>query len=125
MVRKKGPVWEHFQIISKGDNPHPHVRCKYCSKEFKRAIPERMRDHLNKKKCQPPNITSSRPIQQNTISINDNSNDRLSEGEQKSNEPFLAKELSSSSNLRNSEEVKMQIDDNNDSSLSGIRHLGN
>ena len=45
MVRKKGPVWKHFSVISNNDDPHPHVKCNYCSKEFKRAIPERMQYH--------------------------------------------------------------------------------
>ena len=81
MVRKKGPIWEYFQIIDKNDNPYSHVRCKYCFKEFKRAISELMQDHLNKKKCQTSNNTNSQCMQQNTASINDNSNNRLSEKE--------------------------------------------
>ncbi|CAB4373833.1 unnamed protein product [Rhizophagus irregularis] len=113
MVRRKGPVWEHFQIISKNDNSHPHVRCKYCPKEFKRAIPERMQAHLN---SHSPNNTD---LQNNILAI-DNSNNRLSEEEKKSLEFLLSKVLSSSFKLQN-EEVKMQIDDTN---LSGIRHLG-
>ncbi|CAB4417129.1 unnamed protein product [Rhizophagus irregularis] len=49
MIRKKGPVWDHFEILSNIVNSHPHVRCKYCSKEYKRAAPKRMQFHLDKK----------------------------------------------------------------------------
>lgn len=51
MTRKKGPVWDHFQIIGDNfnkDNKHPHVQCNYCSKDFQRAVPKRMQVHLNK-----------------------------------------------------------------------------
>ena len=70
--RKKGPVWEHFSIISNNDDPHPHVKCNYCSKEFKRAIPEWMQDHLDKKNCQVSNNANFQSIQQDTTSIIDN-----------------------------------------------------
>src|SRR5579859_7648269 len=48
--REKKPVCKHWNIIQKINNEkHPHARCKYCPKEFKRAIPERMQKHLDKK----------------------------------------------------------------------------
>ncbi|RIA88465.1 hypothetical protein C1645_725880, partial [Glomus cerebriforme] len=123
MVRKKGPVWEHFQIISKNNDPHPHVRCKYCSKDFRRAVPERMRAHIDKKCPVAPNNAKFQFIQQNTTRIN-NVSDHLSEEEQKSPEFLLAK-LYSSFKLSNREEEKMQTDDSGDiEGSSNSSHLG-
>jgi hypothetical protein len=49
MPKGKKPVWDHFDIIGKYDNPHPNVRCKYCQKKtFQRAVPRRMQTHLDK-----------------------------------------------------------------------------
>src|SRR5579862_1982322 len=61
MVRKKGPVWEHFNSGSRNDS-HPHVQCKYCLKDFKRAIPERMQAHLDKKCPNAPSNAKSQSI---------------------------------------------------------------
>ncbi|CAG8617557.1 11366_t:CDS:2 [Rhizophagus irregularis] len=110
MVRKKGPVWEHFQIIDNKDNRHPHVQCKHCSKDFQRAVPERMQAHLNKKCPKAPNHVKSQTKQQNTTSKINNI-EHMSEEEQKSLGLLLAKALTSSSKLT-IEEVKMQTDDN-------------
>ncbi|RIA88463.1 hypothetical protein C1645_774845 [Glomus cerebriforme] len=79
--RKKGPVWEHFNIESNKDDSHPHVRCKYCSKDFKRAVPERMQAHLNKKCLEAPNNVKSQFMRQITTSRIDNFSDHLSEEE--------------------------------------------
>ncbi|CAB4402730.1 unnamed protein product [Rhizophagus irregularis] len=124
MVRKKGPVWEHFQIISNIDNPHPHVQCKHCSKDFQRAVPERMQAHLNKKCQNAPNNAKSQTKQQNTTSIIDNI-EHMNEEEQKSLGLLLAKALTSSFKLSTREGAKMQTDDNELSLYpSDIRHLG-
>jgi TPR repeat protein len=88
MAREKGPVWEHFNIKSRNDNSHPHVQCKYCSKDFKRGIPERMQAHLNKKCPKAPNNVKSQSLQQN---INDN----IDEEEQKHLVLLLENALSS------------------------------
>ncbi|CAB5388323.1 unnamed protein product [Rhizophagus irregularis] len=123
MVRKKGPVWEHFQIIDNKDNRHPHVQCKHCSKDFQRAVPERMQAHLNKKCPKAPNHVKSQTKQQNTTSKINNI-EHMSEEEQKSLGLLLAKALTSSSKLT-IEEVKMQTDDNEQLLYpSDIRHLG-
>ncbi|CAG8444761.1 12744_t:CDS:2 [Rhizophagus irregularis] len=90
MVRKKGPVWNHFEIISNTINSHPHVKCKYCSKEYKRAVPERMQTHLDKKCVQSPDSAKSQSKQQNTTS----NLDHLSEEEKKSLKLLLSKVLS-------------------------------
>ncbi|GBB89101.1 hypothetical protein RclHR1_01580002 [Rhizophagus clarus] len=115
MVRKKGPVWDYYDIQSNVDNSHPHVKCKYCSKEFKRAVPERMQAHLNKKCPGAPDHTKSQSRQQNTTSNLDN----LSDEERKSLKFLLSKALE----LSNKERVKMQMDDI-DQSPGDMRHLG-
>src|ERR1700722_1274365 len=69
MVRKKGPVWENFNIKSNHDDPHPHVQCKYCFKDFKRAVPERMQAHLDKKCPKAPTNVKLQYKQQNTSRI--------------------------------------------------------
>ncbi|RIA82657.1 hypothetical protein C1645_835015, partial [Glomus cerebriforme] len=79
MVRKKGPVWKHFNIESQNNASHPYVRCKYCSKHFERAVPERMQAHLDKKCPEAPNIAKSQHRKQNTTSRIDNLSDSLSE----------------------------------------------
>ncbi|CAB5380525.1 unnamed protein product [Rhizophagus irregularis] len=118
MVRKKGPVWEHFQIVG-NNNSHPHVQCKYCSKDFQRAVPERMQAHLNKKCPKAPNNAKSQIKQQNTTSKIDNIEEHMSE-EQISLGLLLAKALTPTR-----EEVKMQTDDNEQLLYpSDIRHLG-
>ncbi|CAB4373771.1 unnamed protein product [Rhizophagus irregularis] len=92
-MRKKGPIWNHFTIESKDYNSHPHVRCNYCSKDFQRAVPERMQAHVDKKCSKAP----SNVKQQNTmISITDNNGFHMSEKEQSSLESLLTKKLSSS-----------------------------
>ncbi|CAB4402743.1 unnamed protein product [Rhizophagus irregularis] len=123
MVRKKGPVWEHFQIIGNNNNPHPHVQCKHCSKDFQRAVPERMQAHLNKKCPKAPNNVKSQIKQQNTTSKIDNI-EHMSE-EQKSLGLLLAKALTSSFKLLTREEAKMQTDDHEQLLCpSDIRQLG-
>src|SRR5687768_11588947 len=124
MVRKKGPVWEHFQIIGNNDKPHPCVQCKHCSKEFKRAVPERMQAHLNKKCPKAPNHAKLQTKQQNTTSKIDNI-EHMSEEEQKSLGLLLAKALTSSLKLSTGTEAKKQTDDNEQLLYpSDIRHLG-
>ncbi|CAB5356588.1 unnamed protein product [Rhizophagus irregularis] len=93
MVRRKGPVWEHFNSVNSGNDPHPHVHCKYCSKDFQRAVPERMQAHLDKKCPRAPNNAKSKFSQQNTSSIIDDFRDHISEEEQKSLEILLSKAL--------------------------------
>ncbi|RGB33286.1 hypothetical protein C1646_761884, partial [Rhizophagus diaphanus] len=116
MVRKKGPVWEHFEIVG-NNNSHPHVQCKYCSKDFQRAVPERMQAHLNKKCLNAPNNAKSQIKKQNTTSKIDNI-EHMSE-EQMSLDLLLANALTST------REVKMQTDDNEKLLYqSDIRHLG-
>lgn len=56
---RKHSAWDHFYIIDKHKDPHPHVQCKYCIKEYKRAVPERMQDHLDKKCSEAPNDAKS------------------------------------------------------------------
>ncbi|CAB5191703.1 hypothetical protein RhiirA5_415215 [Rhizophagus irregularis] len=56
---RRRSAWDHFYIIDKHDDPHPHVQCKYCVKEYKRAVPERMQAHLNKKCSEAPNAAKS------------------------------------------------------------------
>ncbi|CAB4418420.1 unnamed protein product [Rhizophagus irregularis] len=68
IIRKRGPVWETFSIIGKREDSHPNIRCKYCFKEFKRAVPQRMQTHIEK--CpKAPNNTYSRYKQQNILSM--------------------------------------------------------
>ncbi|CAB4389816.1 unnamed protein product [Rhizophagus irregularis] len=91
-MRKKGEVWNHFTIVSKDYNSHPHVRCNHCSKDFQRGVPERMQAHVNTKCSKAPNNAK----QQNTISITDNNSFHMSEKEQSSLESLVTKKLSSS-----------------------------
>ncbi|CAB5191661.1 hypothetical protein GLOIN_2v1786332 [Rhizophagus irregularis DAOM 181602=DAOM 197198] len=80
-VRKKGPVWAHFIIVDKSNNSHPPVQCKYCSKKYQRAVPERMQVHLDK--CpKAPIIAKSQSGKQPVI---DDFNDRMSEDDQNAN----------------------------------------
>ncbi|RIA88571.1 hypothetical protein C1645_739295 [Glomus cerebriforme] len=97
MVRRKGPVWKHFYCKIENDDSHPHVQCKYCSKVFQRAVPERMQSHLDKKCPEAPNDAKSQYKQQNssTTSRIDNFNDCMTDEEQKSLELLLHKALSS------------------------------
>ncbi|GBC28866.1 uncharacterized protein OCT59_001163 [Rhizophagus irregularis] len=92
MAREKGPVWEHFNCESRNNNSHPHVQCKYCSKNYQRGIPERMQAHLDKKCPKAPNNAKSQALQQN---IKSTSSDHINEEEQKYLEILLAKALSS------------------------------
>ncbi|CAB5100070.1 unnamed protein product [Rhizophagus irregularis] len=96
IVRRRGSVWKNFHIIGKYGDSHPSVQCNYCSKEFKRAVPQRMQTHIEKCEQVPNNVKSKlkQSRQQNTIKIN-NINDYMSEEEQKSLESLLAKALSS------------------------------
>jgi hypothetical protein len=120
--RKKGPVWAHFIILDKSNNSHPPVQCKYCSKNYKRAVPERMQAHLDK--C--PEATSGaksqpkqQPIFDNFIEEDQNSN-VLS-----STEVRLFQPLQPSFILEKSKEINMQIDYSNQlNPLSNIHHLG-
>ncbi|CAB4478331.1 unnamed protein product [Rhizophagus irregularis] len=114
MVRKKGPVWKHFQIIGNNDKSHPRVQCKYCSKDFQRAVPERLQAHLNEKCPNAPNSAKSQTKQQKTISKIDNI-EHMSEEEQES-----SKALTSSFKLSTREEAKIQTDDNEQLRYSGI-----
>ena len=94
MARKKGPVWEHFNSVN--SNSHPKVQCKYCTKDFKRAVPERMQAHLDKKCPNAPNNAKSQPLEQkNNISTVARFSDHMDQEEQKSLEILLAKALSS------------------------------
>lgn len=43
MVKKKGPVWNFFNLKGKG------VSCKYCFKEYKQSHSNKMENHI--KKC--------------------------------------------------------------------------
>ncbi|CAG8444747.1 12743_t:CDS:2 [Rhizophagus irregularis] len=69
MVRKKGPVWDHFEILNNAVNSHPHVRCKYCPKEYKRAVPKRMQFHLDKNCAQAPNSTKSQSNMEKSLNL--------------------------------------------------------
>ena len=42
-----------------------NVKCKYCSKDFKRAVPEQMQAHLDKNCLKAPNNAKSQFRQQN------------------------------------------------------------
>ncbi|CAG8532724.1 7270_t:CDS:2 [Rhizophagus irregularis] len=142
MLRKKKPVWENFNVIGKYDDSHPHVQCKYCYKEFKRAVPQRMQVHIEN--ClEASNNAKLQSKIQNTTSTIDNINDHMSEDEQKFLESLLAKALSSaeipssfvdnplviqffkrlqpSFKLPNGEQIKMQMNDNSDQ----LRSLNN
>ncbi|CAB4420615.1 unnamed protein product [Rhizophagus irregularis] len=57
--REKKSVWEHWSVIPEYEKKkHPHAKCKYCTKEFIHAFPERMQKHLDK--CQyAPNSAKS------------------------------------------------------------------
>jgi hypothetical protein len=119
--RKKGPVWAHFIIVDKSDDSHPPVQCKYCSKNYKRAVPERMQTHLDK--C--TKATSSAKSQPKQQSIFDN----FSEGDQNSNvlsstKVHLFQPLKPIFILEKSKEINMQIDYNQLGPLSNIHHLG-
>ncbi|CAG8679137.1 1460_t:CDS:2 [Rhizophagus irregularis] len=99
--RKKGPVWEHFIIVDKSNNSHPPVQCKYCSKKYERAVPERMQAHLNK--CQTALNDSKLQSRQQPIIVNFTS-DRMGEDQ---NVNVL---LSPFKLQNNSEEINVQID---------------
>ncbi|GBB92466.1 hypothetical protein RclHR1_02010003 [Rhizophagus clarus] len=92
MAREKGPVWEHFNSESRNDNSHPPVQCKYCLKNYRRGIPERMQAHLDKKCPNAPNNAKSRSLQQN---ITTTFNEYIDDDEQKYLEILLANALSS------------------------------
>jgi ssDNA-binding Zn-finger/Zn-ribbon topoisomerase 1 len=63
-VKVRKPVWKYFDIIS--NHKTPHAKCKYCQKDFRRAVPKRMQAHLVK--CEvAPNCAKSQPKPQNTI----------------------------------------------------------
>ncbi|GET03290.1 hypothetical protein GLOIN_2v1786327 [Rhizophagus clarus] len=79
---KRKPAWEHYNYEDKKE-PHPRVECKYCSKEYKRGVPERMQNHLDRCKKAPKNAKSSCD------------NDGMSKNEQNSLEVSLVKALSS------------------------------
>jgi hypothetical protein len=88
MPKVKKPVWKYFDVISNDKNPHPHVKCKYCPKDFRRAVPKRMQAHLDK--CEvAPNYAKSQPKPQNAT--NNNYSDRMSIEEQKHLEFLLEK----------------------------------
>ncbi|CAB4416383.1 unnamed protein product [Rhizophagus irregularis] len=109
MVRKKGPVWDHFEILSNVVNPHPHVKCKYCSKAYKRAVPERMQTHLDKKCVQAPNSAKSQSKQQNSTS----NLDHLSEEEKKSLNLSLSKVLPYNLSNRETDDIDLSPEDLN------------
>ncbi|RIA84978.1 hypothetical protein C1645_741935 [Glomus cerebriforme] len=132
LPRKKKPVWDHFCITGKNDDPHPSVRCNHCSKEYKRAVPGRMQDHLDKKCSVAPDIAKSQSRQQNTTSTVDRSGNHMSYEQQRSFEILLVQALIStqtdhsfvddpnvielfrllrpSFKLPNREELRMQMD---------------
>src|SRR3954452_19751518 len=88
--RKKSHVWDHYIIENRSVDKHPPVKCEYCSKYFKRGVPERMQAHLDKCSSAPYNV-KSQFRQQNTTSITNNSNAR--EKEQQSLEILLTEAL--------------------------------
>ncbi|UZN99926.1 uncharacterized protein OCT59_001185 [Rhizophagus irregularis] len=123
-VRKKGPVWAHFIIVDKSNNSHPPVQCKYCSKKYQRAVPERMQVHLDK--CpKAPIIAKSQSGKQPVI---DDFNDRMSEDDQNANvlsSQHFFHRLQPPFKLQNSEEINMQTDYSDQTeSHTNIYHLG-
>src|SRR5438552_1639470 len=48
MVKKKGPAWNHWKIISKNGTNHPPIECIHCKKKYDRAVYSRMRTHFDK-----------------------------------------------------------------------------
>ncbi|CAB4373805.1 uncharacterized protein OCT59_001133 [Rhizophagus irregularis] len=134
--REKKTVWCHFIVVKNHANSHPHVKCQYCSKEYERAVPIRMQSHLAYK-C--PTV----PIDTKSQFSNQNSNDYMSENEQKFLEillveafsteanPFFVdnprvieffKRLRSSFKLPSGREMKMQVDKLNNSSRIESSH---
>ncbi|GES75624.1 kinase-like domain-containing protein [Rhizophagus clarus] len=115
---KKTFSWESFNVN----------QCEYCFKKFKQGVPHRMKLHIDEKCPKAPNIQFR---QQNITST---TNDHVSENEQKSLEILLFKALSSTKTpfsfvddpfviqffkcLRSSfklpteEEIKMQMNEN-------------
>jgi hypothetical protein len=95
MVRKKAPIWENFNVIGKSEDSHPHVQCKYCFKEFKRAVPHRMKLHIDEKCSKASNNANLQSRQQTIAPTTNNFSDHISEDEQQSLEILLVKALSS------------------------------
>ncbi|CAB5191711.1 hypothetical protein RhiirA5_431971 [Rhizophagus irregularis] len=82
--KPRKPCWDHFSVNK--DDPHPqnpHVTCNYCSKEYKRGIPERMQAHLDNCDEAPEEAKAQF------------NNDSMSETEQNSLEILLVKTLTS------------------------------
>ncbi|CAB4373803.1 hypothetical protein RhiirA1_460331 [Rhizophagus irregularis] len=75
MPKVKKPAWEHFDVIGNHENPHPHVRCKYCPKYFRRAVPQRMQTHLDKCEVAPDDAKS----QNNTNNIHSDNIEKIVE----------------------------------------------
>ncbi|CAB4446221.1 unnamed protein product [Rhizophagus irregularis] len=144
--RKKKLVWEHFTIEDTSVDKHPPVKCNYCLKEFKRGVPERMQAHLDYKCSNAPCNVKSQSGQQNTTSITGNFNDHTREKEQQSLEILLTEALSLAGisfsfvgnpliirffkrlqtsfklpNREKMEEIKMQMNNNIQSSLKQTR----
>ncbi len=84
MVKKKGPVWEHWtEIRNRGinnnkPNSHPSVQCNYCSKNFERAVPKRMQAHLDENCTEAPNNAKSQSSHESAIPSNEESSPNTS-----------------------------------------------
>ncbi|RIA84977.1 hypothetical protein C1645_879606 [Glomus cerebriforme] len=93
--RKKKPAWKHFNIIGKNEGSHTHVQCKYCSKSYQRAVPGRMQAHLDKYCKDAPNNAKSQSRQQNATLTIDKFSDSVNDEQQRSFEISLVKALTS------------------------------
>ncbi|CAB4485444.1 unnamed protein product [Rhizophagus irregularis] len=120
--RKKGRVWVHFKTIVESNDSHPPVQCKYCSKKYQRAVPERMQAHLDKCTNAPSNA-KSQPKQQsiidnfNSVHISKVQNVNISTS-------YFFQRLQSPFELQNSEEMNMQIEYSDQSETpNNIHHL--
>ncbi|CAB4485445.1 unnamed protein product [Rhizophagus irregularis] len=107
--RKKGPVWVHFKTVVESNNSHPPVQCKYCYKNYQRAVPERMQAHLDKCPKAPSNA-KSQPKQQ---LINNFNGGHMSEDQDAntilSSQHFIQRPQSPFES-QDSEEMNMQIE---------------
>ncbi|CAB4390905.1 unnamed protein product [Rhizophagus irregularis] len=123
--RKKGAVWKHFfKTVVESNNSHPPVQCKYCCKNYQRAVPERMQAHLDKCPKAPSNA-KSQPKQQQLI--NNFNGGHMSEDQNANilSSQHFTQRPQSSFELQDSEEMNMQIEYSDQSEPpSNIRHLG-
>ncbi|CAG8615248.1 10059_t:CDS:1, partial [Rhizophagus irregularis] len=108
--RKKGAVWKHFfKTVVESNNSHPFVQCKYCCKNYQRAVPERMQAHLDKCSKAPSNA-KSQPKQQQLI--NNFNGGHMSEDQNANilSSQHFTQRPQSSFELQDSEEMNMQIE---------------